>query len=158
MEVEARIAELGHELPTLPVKQGTRRIRAVRSGDLLFLAGHGPWHDGGYPFRGPVPEVLSVEEARAATAYNALALLSTVRAELGDLDLVEQVVKVNAYVFGVPGFDRASQVAEGCSDLLIDLYGERGRHARSAVAVAGLALGVCCEVEMVVRVADRVAP
>lgn len=158
MEVEAHITELGLELPVLPVKQGTRRVRAVRSGDLLFLAGHGPWHDGGYPFKGPVPETLSVEQARGATAYNALALLATVRAELGDLDRVEQIVKVNAYVFGVPGFDRASQVAEGCSDLLIDLYGARGRHARSAVAVAGLALGVCCEVEMVVRVAPNTGP
>ena len=157
MHVEAAIREAGLELPTLPPKQGSRRVRAVRSGDLLFIAGHGPFHDGGYPFKGPVPERLSVEEARHATRYNAMALLSTVRTWLGDLDLVEQIVKVNAYVFGVPGFQQASQVAEGCSDLLIDLYGERGRHARSAVAVAGLALGICCEVEMVVRVAPEAA-
>jgi enamine deaminase RidA (YjgF/YER057c/UK114 family) len=152
LEIEARIAELGLELPVLPVKAGTRRVRSVRHGDLVFLAGHGPFHDGGYPFTGPVPEAISVEDARRATRYNALALLASLRGEIGDLDLVERIVKVNAYVFGVPGFNRASEVAEGCSDLLIDLYGDRGRHARSAIAVAGLALDVCCEVEMVVAV------
>jgi enamine deaminase RidA (YjgF/YER057c/UK114 family) len=119
----------------------------------VFLAGHGPFRDGGYPYRGPVPEALTVEEARAATRYNALALLATLRGEIGDLDRLTRVVRITAYVFAVRGFDQASAVAEGCSDLLIDLYGERGRHVRSAVAVSGLALSVCCETEMIAEVA-----
>lgn len=152
MEVEAKIASLGLELPVLPEKRATRRLRAVRHGDLVFLAGHGPFFDGGYPFKGPVPESISIEDAQSATRYNALALLATLRGEIGDLDRLERILKVNAFVYGVPGFDQASKVADGCSDLLMDLYGDRGRHVRSAITVAGLALGICCEVEMTVAV------
>jgi enamine deaminase RidA (YjgF/YER057c/UK114 family) len=152
MEIEKKIAELGLELPVLPEKPGTRRVRAVRTGNLVYLAGHGPFHDGGYPFKGPVGVATSVEEARAATRYNALALLASLRNEIGDLDDVVRIVKVNAYVYGEPGFTQPSVVADGCSDLLMDLYGERGRHARSAVTVAALTLDICCETEMIVEV------
>lgn len=153
MEIEQKIEALGLELPTLPVKSTTRRVRGVRTGNLLYTAGHGPFKDGGYPFKGPVGVNISVDDARRATAYNALALLSTVKSMIGDLDLVRQIVKLNAYVYGPPGFNQPSVVAEGCSDLLIDLYGERGRHARSAVNVASLTLDICCEIEMIVEVA-----
>lgn len=146
------ITELGLELPELPTKAGTRRVRAVRAGDLVYLAGHGPYKDGGYPFHGPVGVAITVEEAQAATRYNALGLLASLKNEIGDLDDVVRIVKVNAYVYGEPGFNRPSVVAEGCSDLLMDLYGERGRHARSAVTVAALTLDICCEIEMVVQV------
>lgn len=95
---------------------------------------------------------IGVAEARAATRYNALALLSSLRREIGDLDDVVRIVKINAYVYGEPGFNKPSVVAEGCSDLLMDLYGERGRHARSAVTVAALTLDICCETEMIVEV------
>ncbi|OWV09529.1 MULTISPECIES: RidA family protein [Micromonospora] len=152
MEIEKKIAELGLELPVLPEKPGTRRVRAVRTGNLVHLAGHGPFHEGGYPFKGPVGVTIGVAEARAATRYNALALLSSLRQEIGDLDDVVRIVKINAYVYGEPGFNKPSVVAEGCSDLLIDLYGERGRHARSAVTVAALTLDICCETEMIVEV------
>ena len=152
MEIEAKLESMGLELPTLPVKSDTRRVRWVRTGNLLYTAGHGPYKDGGYPFKGPVGERISIEDAREATRYNALALLSTVKLATGDLDRVERIVKVNAYVNASPGFNQPSIVAEGCSDLLIDLYGERGRHARSAVVVAGLTMDICCEIEMVVQV------
>jgi enamine deaminase RidA (YjgF/YER057c/UK114 family) len=155
MEIEQRLARLGLALPTLPPQTNTRRVRAVRTGNLVFLAGHGPFKDGGYPFKGPVPTAISVDEAREATRYNALALLSSLKAVIGDLDRVTRIVKVVAYVYAIPGFDRASEVANGCSDLLIDLYGERGRHARSAVAVSGLALNICCETDMVVEVGEE---
>ena len=152
MDIESKISDLGLQLPVLPEKRTTRRLRSVRHGDLVFLAGHGPFLDGEYPFKGPVPESMTVDEARSATRYNALALLASLRNEIEDLDRVEQILKVNAFVYGVPGFDRASSVADGCSDLLMDLYGERGRHVRSAISVAGLALGICCEIEMTVAV------
>lgn len=153
MEIEAKISAMGFTLPELPVVN-TRRVRATRSGNLVFLAGHGPFKDGGYPFKGPVPEAISVEEAAQATRYNALALLSTLKGAIGDLDQVTRILKVVAFVNAVPGFNRASEVANGCSDLLMDLYGERGRHSRSAIAVAGLGLDICCETEMIVEVAD----
>ena len=153
MKIEQEIAARGFEIPELPAKAETRRVRGVRTGNLLYTAGHGPFKDGGYPFKGPVGVNISVEEAREATKYNALALLSTVRSMIGDLDLVTQIVKLNAYVYGPPGFNQPSVVAEGCSDLLIDLYGERGRHARSAVNVASLTLDICCEIEMIVEIA-----
>lgn len=152
MYIEAKIAELGLELPDLPTKAGTRRVRAVRTGNLVYLAGHGPYLDGGYPFRGPVGVNITVEEAQQATRYNALGLLASLKHEIGDLDDVVRIVKVNAYVYGEPGFNKPSVVAEGCSDLLMDLYGDRGRHARSAVTVASLTLDICCEIEMVVEV------
>jgi enamine deaminase RidA (YjgF/YER057c/UK114 family) len=153
MEIERRIAELGLTLPELPTKAGTRRVRSVRTGNLVYLAGHGPFKDGGYPFKGPVGRAISVEEAAAATRYNALGLLASLKNEIGDLDDVVRIVKVNAFVYGEPGFNQPSVVAEGCSDLLMDLYGERGHHARSAVTVAALTLDICCEIEMVVEVA-----
>ncbi len=151
MDIEARIAEMGFELPQLPV-QKTRRIRANRTGNLVFLAGHGPFKDGGYPFKGPVGEAISIEDARAATRYNALALLKSLKDEIGDLDRVVKIVKVVAFVYAPPGFNQASVVADGCSDLLMDLYGERGRHSRSAISVGGLALDIVCETEMIVEV------
>ncbi|MDH3247663.1 MAG: RidA family protein, partial [Acidimicrobiia bacterium] len=143
MRIEEKIATGGFEIPVLPVKPETRRVRGVRTGNLIYTAGHGPYKDGGYPFKGPVGVNISVEAAREATKYNALALLSTVKSMIGDLDLVEQIVKLNAYIYGPAGFNQPSVVAEGCSDLLIDLYGERGRHARSAVSVASLTLDIC---------------
>lgn len=151
MEIEARIAEMGLELPELPA-QKTRRIRANRTGDLVYLAGHGPFKDGSYPFKGPVGEAISVQDAKAATRYNALALLKSLKDEIGDLDRVVKIVKVVAFVYAPFGFNQASAVADGCSDLLMDLYGERGRHSRSAICVSGLALDIVCETEMIVEV------
>jgi enamine deaminase RidA (YjgF/YER057c/UK114 family) len=155
MEIEKKIAAMGFELPDLPTKAGTRRLRAVRTGNLVYLAGHGPFKDGGYPFKGPVSVAITVEEAASATRYNALALLSSLKNEIGDLDDVTQIVKVNAFVYGPAGFNQPSAVADGCSDLLMDLYGDRGRHARSAVTVASLVLDICCEIEMIVEVRPR---
>jgi len=151
MQIEARIAEMGLELPELP-PQKTRRIRANRTGNLVYLAGHGPFKDGSYPFKGPVGAAISVEDAKAATRYNALALLKSLQDEIGDLDRVVKIVKVVAFVYAPFGFNQASAVADGCSDLLMDLYGERGRHSRSAICVSGLALDIVCETEMIVEV------
>ena len=152
MDIERQLEVMGLELPDLPEKPGGRRVRATRCGALVFLAGHGPYKDGGYPFKGPVPSEISVEAASEATRYNALGLLSSLKKLIGDLDRVEQILKLTAYVNGVPGFTQASAVAEGCSDLLMDLYGDRGRHTRSAVCVNGLGLNICCEIEMVVSI------
>ncbi len=154
LEIENKIKEMGLELPTLPPQNNTRRVRTVRTGNLVYMAGHGPFKDGGYPFKGPVPTATSVEDARNATRLNALALLSSLKNEIGDLDKVKRIVKLVAYVNAVPGFEQASEVANGCSDLLMDIFGEKGRHARSAVAVVGLALNICCETEMIVEVED----
>lgn len=151
MEIEAKIAALGLKLPELPI-QTTRRVRANRTGNLVFLAGHGPFKDGGYPFKGPVSQAISVEEAKAATRYNALALLKSLKDEIGDLDRVVKIVKLVAFVYAPFGFNQSSMVADGCSDLLMDIFGERGRHSRSAICVSGLALDIVCETEMIVEV------
>lgn len=152
MKIERRIEEMGLAIPELPTRADTRRVRAVRTGNLVFLSGHGPFKDGGYPFQGPVPSAISVEDARDAARYNALALLSTLREEIGDLDRVRRIVMAHAFVYGDPGFNQAPAVANGASDLLMDIFGDRGPHARSAVTVSGLALDICCEVEMIVEV------
>jgi hypothetical protein len=151
MEIEAKIAQMGLTIPSLP-DRSIRRARAVRTGNLLFLEGHGPFKDGGYPFKGPVGERISITEAAAATRYNALAMLSTVKSEIGDLDRVVKIVNVLALGYGSAGFNRAGAVADGCSELLLDLYGSRGGHARSAIAVMGLGLDIVCQTEMIVEV------
>src|SRR3954447_19187259 len=113
MEIEAKITEMGLALPELAPWTFTRRVRAVRTGNLVYLGGQLPLKDGGYPFKGPVPTAMSVEEAGEATKYNALALLAVLKQEIGDLDNVKRIVKINAYIYAEPGFNRATEVANG---------------------------------------------
>jgi enamine deaminase RidA (YjgF/YER057c/UK114 family) len=144
---ERRLAELGLELPGLRPKAGLYE-GWVLAGDLLFLAGQGAdrWEGrvGG--------EGLTVEQGRLAARDCALNLLAQTRDALGSLDRVAQVVKVTGFVACGPGFGAVPTVVDGASALLVDLFGDRGRHARTAVGVAALPLGFAVEVEMVVRV------
>ena len=143
---ERRLVELGLELPGLRPKAGLYE-GWVLAGDLLFLAGQGA--DG---WEGRVGEGLTVEQGRLAARGCALNLLAQTRDALGSLDRVAQVVKVTGFVACGPGFGAVPAVVDGASALLVDLFGDRGRHARTAVGVAALPLGFAVEVEMVVRV------
>ena len=142
---ERRLAELGLELPALRPKAGLYEGWA-RSGDLLFLAGQGA--DG---WTGQLGVELTVEQGRAAARVCALNLLAQTRAALGSLDQVARVVKVTGFVACVPGFGAVAAVVDGASALLVELFGDRGRHARTAVGVAALPLGFAVEVEAVVE-------
>lgn len=149
MGAEARLHELGITLgrPAQPV---ANYQMAVASGRLLFLSGHGPVEPGGAMRQGKVGSTLSLEQARDAARLVGISLLGTLRAELGSLDRVTRVVKVLGMVNCAPGFHRMPEVIDGCSDLLVTVFGvERGRHARSAVGVSELPFDIAVEIEMI---------
>ncbi len=148
--VDERLAALGIELPPVS-KPVANYLGSKRVGNLLYVGGHGPVSASGV-VRGKVGGTISVEEARDAARATALSMLATVRAELGSLDRVRQIVKVFGMVNCAPGFNRTPEVIDGCSDVLVAIFGDAGRHTRSAVGMAELPFDICVEIEMVVQV------
>jgi len=152
MDPETRLAELGIELyePPPPV---ANYVRAVTTGNLVFLAGHGPTKlDGSGYVTGKIPTDLSIEEGYDAARLTAIALLSTLKAEIGDLSRVKRVVRVFGMVNAVPEFGQQPVVINGASDLLVEVFGDRGKHARAAVGMGSLPRGISVEIEMVVEI------
>jgi enamine deaminase RidA (YjgF/YER057c/UK114 family) len=150
---EARLSELGLELPTPSPPAGTY-VPAVRTGSLLFLSGTGPVRADGTVIRGKVGADVDLEAAVEAARVTGLQLLAAIRHELGSLDRVARVVKTLGMVNCAPGFNRTPQVIDGCSNLLVDVFGERGHGARSAVGMAELPFDISVEIELVVEVTD----
>jgi enamine deaminase RidA (YjgF/YER057c/UK114 family) len=148
--IEERLAELGIALP-LAFPPVANYLSCSRTGDLLFVGGHGPI-DGTDTIVGKVGTDLTLEEGRAAARITALSLLATMRAELGSLDRVQQVVKVFGMVNVGGDFDQMPAVIDGCSDLLVEVFGDKGRHTRSAVGLAALPFGIAVEIELIARV------
>lgn len=153
MDPEARLAELGLELPE-PAKPVAAYVPAVRSGALVFVSGQVPVVSGELAARGHVGEAVSLEEARDAAKVCALNGLAALKAEIGDLGRVVRVVKLTVFVASADGFTDQPKVANGASELLQQVFGEPGRHARAAVGVAELPLGAAVEVEFVFEVRD----
>ncbi|MHB1132944.1 MAG: RidA family protein [Chloroflexota bacterium] len=152
MQAEAKIKELGLQLPEVAAPLANY-VGAVRSGNLLFISGHGPRAaDGTLSHVGKVGAEMSVEQGYEAARLTCLGCLATARVELGDLDKVRRVVKLLGFVNSAPGFTEQPRVVNGASDLLVAVFGERGRHARSAVGMAELPGGIAVEVEMVLEV------
>jgi enamine deaminase RidA (YjgF/YER057c/UK114 family) len=151
MKVEAKLAEMRLALPSPPAPIANY-IRTVQAGNLLFVSGHGPQRDGKMEYLGKVGKDLSVEEGYKAAQLVCLNCLASVKNELGDLDRVKRVVKLLGMVNCTPDFERQPQVINGASDLLVQLYGEAGRHARSAVGMGSLPGGIAVEIEMVLEV------
>ena len=151
---ENRLAELGLELPKAP-SPIANYVPAVRTGNLLYLSGSGPAArpDGTTP-RGKLGRDLTIEEGYGAARLVGLNLLARLKAELGDLDRVKRVIKLLAMVNSSPDFNQPPAVANGCSDLLVDVFGDKGRHARSAVGMATLPNDIPVEIEMIVEVED----
>lgn len=128
---------------------------AVRTGELLFVSGHGAFEDGRPIHTGRLGESLTTEQGARAAEAVMLGLLATARDELGDLDRVERVVKVVVFVSSTPAFTEQHVVANGATDLLVRVLGEdRGRPARSAVGVAALPLGFAVEIEAIVQIKE----
>jgi enamine deaminase RidA (YjgF/YER057c/UK114 family) len=128
-------------------------LPAVRVGDLVFLSGQIPLQDGRLVARGPVPSAVSPQQARGAARTCALNALAVLAASLdGDLDRVRRIVRVGVFVASDPGFSDQPQVANGASDLLVEIFGDSGRHARAAVGSVALPLGATVELEMVAQV------
>ena len=150
---EARLRELGHELPEVPEPAGSY-VPAVRAGSLIFTAGQLPFEDGELPTTGKVGDAVTLEEAREAARRCALNALAAAAADAGGLDRIARIVKVTGYVASSPDFDRQPEVINGASDLIREVFGEAGRHARSAVGVAVLPLDAPVEVELVAELGD----
>ena len=152
MAAEARIKELGLSLPQ-PPKPGGNYVPGVRVGNLLFLSGHGPGRADGAPSaRGKVGRDLSLEDGYKTAREVGINLLGTARALLGSLDKVKRVVKVLGMVNSAEGFGDQPKVINGFSDLMVEVFGENGRHARSAVGMAELPSGIPVEIEMILEV------
>lgn len=151
MSIGQRLQELAIELPAAVAPAGLYRP-AVRVGDLVFLSGAGPVRPDGSLVTGKVGGDVSVEEARDAARLTGLQILAALNEELGGLDGVTQVVKLLGMVNCAPGFNRTPQVIDGCSELLIEVFGERGRGARSAVGMAELPFDTVVEIEAIVQV------
>ncbi len=156
MDIERKLAEMGLTLPP-PPQPVANYVPAVRSGNLLFISGHGPAleKEGKLQYlRGKVGKNLSVEEGYEAAKLVALGILQTIKQTLGDLGKVRRVVKILGFVNCTEDFQEQPQVLNGASDLFVALYGEAGRHARSAVGMYQLPFGIPVEIEAVVEVED----
>jgi len=152
MSAEARIKEIGLALPP-PPKPGGNYVPGVRVGNLLFLSGHGPGRVDGLPSaRGKVGRDLSIEDGYKVAREVGINLLGTAKALLGSLDKVKRVVKVLGMVNSAEGFGDQPKVINGFSDLMVEVFGENGRHARSAVGMAELPSGIPVEIEMILEV------
>ena len=152
MGAEARIKDLGISLPQ-PAKPVGNYIPGVRVGDLLYLSGHGPVRVDGQPTaRGKVGRDLSTEEAYKVAREVGINLLGSARVILGSLDKVKRIVKVLGMVNSADGFGDQPKVINGFSDLMVEVFGENGRHARSAVGMAELPMGIPVEIEMILEV------
>ena len=147
--IEQRLAELGLELPSVFPPAGSY-LGCVVDGDLVYVGGHGPVNDAGV-IRGKVGGDLSLEQGREAARMTALSILATLSQELGSLDRIARIIKVFGMVNVAPGFNQTPAVIDGCSDLLLDVFGEAGRHTRSAVGLAELPFDIAVEIEVVAR-------
>jgi enamine deaminase RidA (YjgF/YER057c/UK114 family) len=152
-DVEERIEALGIQLssPSSPV---ANYVNSVKTGNLVFMAGKGPNKpEGGY-VQGKVGSDLTQEEGYQAARLAGVAQLSALKAQIGDLNKVVRVVKVTGMVNATADFTNHPEVVNGFSDLMVEVFGERGKHARAAVGMASLPRNIAVEVEMIVEVAD----
>ncbi|WP_222845836.1 RidA family protein [Flavilitoribacter nigricans] len=150
-DVEAKLAELGITLPEVspPV---ANYVNAVQTGNLIFMAGKGPSKpEGGY-ITGKLGQDLTEEEGYAAARQAAIVQLAALKAEIGDLNRVKRVVKVLGMVNATPEFTNHPEVINGFSDLMVEVFGDKGRHARAAVGMGSLPRNIAVEIEMIVEV------
>jgi enamine deaminase RidA (YjgF/YER057c/UK114 family) len=149
----ARLKELGVVLPASP-RPIANFVSHVREGNLLFLSGQGPQEADGFLHVGKVGGDVTVEDAYAHARLTGLNLIAVMHEALGDLSRVGRIVKLFGMVNAVPDFGRHPQVINGCSDLMVQVFGEAGRHARSAVGFGSLPNRITVEIEAVVAVAE----
>lgn len=150
---EARLKALGIELPAAP-EPVANYVNGVRTGNLIFLAGKGPKRADGSEIRGKLGADVSIEEGYEGARLTAINQLAVLKEMLGDLSKVKRVVKVLGMVNSDPEFVQQPAVINGFSDLIVEVFGERGRHARAAVGMASLPRGQAVEIEMIVEVED----
>nr|WP_295923924.1 RidA family protein [uncultured Dyadobacter sp.] len=150
---ESRLKEMGITLKK-PGKPTANFLLAVRVGNLVYLSGHGPVKEDGEYMKGKVGDQINFEQAQEAARLTGISILSALKAEIGDLSKVKRLVKVLGMVNAVPTFDRHSQVINGFSDLMVAVFGENGKHARSAIGLGSLPMGIPVEIEMIVELKE----
>jgi enamine deaminase RidA (YjgF/YER057c/UK114 family) len=152
MSILDKINALGLTLPSVP-QPIAAYVNCVRTGNLLFLSGGLPI-DGDRKIIGKVPSQVPVEEAREGARMVVLNRLAVIQDEIGSLDKVVRIVTLNGFVNSEPDFHGHPQVINGASELLVEIFGEKGQHSRTALGVAALPLDVAVEINLVVEVAD----
>lgn len=153
MGIDERLAELGIELPPVP-KPVASYVPVVVSGAFAYVSGQIPLVEGTMLYPGHVGGDVTVDQGQEAARRCALQALSALRAELGSLDRVRRILQVSVFVASAPGFTEQPKVGNGASDLLVEVLGDAGRHARAAVGVAELPLGAPVEVTLVAEVSE----
>ena len=152
-EIESKLNQMGHQLPHPPPSAGNY-LPANRSGNIMWMAGVGSRRADGIGTTGKLGSDLTLEQGYEAARWCAMNLLARMKAELGDLDRVARILKVVGMVNSAPDFTQQAQVVDGASDLFVALYGDRGRHARSAPGMGALPGNTAVIVECVIEVAD----
>jgi enamine deaminase RidA (YjgF/YER057c/UK114 family) len=152
LDAEARLAEMGIELPVPDENRSRSFDRVVQTGNLVFTSGHGACGNPDVPGRGKVPSAVSVEDAQLAARQTIICILGSLKGYLGDLNRITRVVKVLGMVNSEPDFTGQSQVMNGASLFLHEVFGERGHHARSAVGMASLPVNFTVEIEIVLEI------
>lgn len=153
--INDRLESLGIVLP--PVRSPIANYRScVIDQDVVYVSGHGPIVDG-KAITGKVGQDLTLEDAKNAARVTAINILASLRDQIGDLDRIESILKVFGMVNAAPGFNQMPSVIDGCSDLLVEVFGESGRHARSAIGVAELPSDIAVEIELIAKLKHRPA-
>ena len=152
-DVEEKVKSLGIKLIT-PEKSIANYLPSVRTGNLIFLSGKIPLDKDGNMIKGKVGADLTTKQGYDAARSCAESQLSAIKAEIGDLNKVVRIVKVNGFVSTTDDFTELSEVVNGFSDLMVEVFGEKGKHARAAVGMVALPMGIACDIEMIVEVRD----
>lgn len=150
---EEKLSQLNIKLPTLSSPIASY-VHVVRSGNLLFLAGKGPQQPGGDYIKGRLGTDLSAEQGYEAAKLTGIIQLAVIKEAVGSLSKVKRIVKVNGFVNSAPDFYDHPKVINGFSDLMIAVFGEKGKHARTSLGVAALPMNMAVEIEMIVEVED----
>lgn len=150
---EERLSQLQIQLPAIPEPIASY-VHVVRSGNLLYLAGKGPQLANGTYITGKLGKDLATDSGYAAARLTGIIQLAVIKKELGDLNKVKRIVKVNGYVNSEPHYTDHPKVINGFSDLMVAVFGDKGKHARTSVGVAALPMNMAVEIEMIVEVKD----
>ena len=154
MKIEQRLEELGIEL-YLDIKPIGAYVPYVKTGNLVYISGQGPSINGQYTsYFGKVGDTITKDEAKEAARITATNLIAILKTAVGDLDKVKRIVSVHGFVNSIPEFTEQPYVINGASELLVDVFGEIGKHSRAAMSVSSLPLNMCVEVEMIAEVED----
>jgi enamine deaminase RidA (YjgF/YER057c/UK114 family) len=151
MKAEEKLKEMGLALPTVATPVANY-VPAVRTGNLVFLSGQGPRREDETMITGKLGADLTIEEGYEAARRVGLGLLASLKAEIGDLEKVKRIVKLLGMVNCTPEFGDQPKVINGASDLFVEVFGDKGKHARSAVGKVALPMNIAVEIEMIVEI------